>query len=160
MTIQNRMPINNEQFVSQQFRYWAITIFPKCQWCNLKLTRRTSTTDHIKPKWAGGTDDLDNLCLSCRDCNERKGSKENLTPRYGPKNWANIKKEFGYSLDKPQDKENYSLAGTFAVWANNKKIFVGSYVDCYWNMEELKEIWEDVEIKFINPTYPQQRRKL
>nr|WP_241738724.1 RNA-guided endonuclease IscB [Anoxybacillus flavithermus] len=31
--------------------------------------------EHIIPKSRGGTDRIDNLCLACRDCNQRKGSQ-------------------------------------------------------------------------------------
>ncbi|MBE2925129.1 HNH endonuclease, partial [Anoxybacillus flavithermus] len=31
--------------------------------------------EHIIPKSRGGTDRVDNLCLACHDCNQRKGSK-------------------------------------------------------------------------------------
>jgi 5-methylcytosine-specific restriction endonuclease McrA len=30
------------------------------------------TADHEIPRWAGGTDDLDNLAVLCRECNGRK----------------------------------------------------------------------------------------
>lgn len=30
------------------------------------------TIDHIRPKSLGGSDDLDNLALACRRCNERR----------------------------------------------------------------------------------------
>ena len=32
------------------------------------------TVDHIKPRSLGGTDELDNLQILCRQCNSRKGS--------------------------------------------------------------------------------------
>ncbi len=34
------------------------------------------TVDHKIPKAKGGSDDLDNLLLSCTKCNQRKGKKD------------------------------------------------------------------------------------
>lgn len=47
------------------------TIFPSA----LPDTRayRTATIDHKVPTAKGGTNDRKNLCLSCHDCNTRKG---------------------------------------------------------------------------------------
>jgi 5-methylcytosine-specific restriction endonuclease McrA len=45
----------------------------KCCYCgkeNVPLE-----VEHIIPKSRGGTDRVDNLCLACHDCNQRKGSK-------------------------------------------------------------------------------------
>ena len=33
------------------------------------------TIDHVVPQSAGGTDDLENLALACRNCNERRGNR-------------------------------------------------------------------------------------
>ena len=52
-----------------------------CQYCGLDASRDFDTwyyanlsIDHIKPKKHGGTDDPDNLTLSCHMCNLVKGS--------------------------------------------------------------------------------------
>lgn len=47
-----------------------------CEYCRLMQTDNTSPfhVDHILPIKHRGTDDMDNLCLSCFQCNSFKGS--------------------------------------------------------------------------------------
>ena len=33
------------------------------------------TIDHVQPQSAGGSDEVDNLALACRNCNERRGNR-------------------------------------------------------------------------------------
>jgi 5-methylcytosine-specific restriction endonuclease McrA len=37
-----------------------------------RLSANRFTVDHIIPKSLGGTDDINNLALACRRCNERR----------------------------------------------------------------------------------------
>lgn len=46
---------------------------PFCVYCGWGLTEEDATLDHIQPRSKGGTDALENLVLSCRLCNKRKG---------------------------------------------------------------------------------------
>lgn len=62
----------------------------KCCYCgkeNVPLE-----VEHIIPKSRGGTDRIDNLCLACRDCNQRKGNQ--------------TAEEFGYPHIQEQVKES------------------------------------------------------
>ena len=45
-----------------------------CEYCRYpeEFNSGRFAVDHIYPRAKGGTDDLDNLALSCRNCNERK----------------------------------------------------------------------------------------
>lgn len=43
----------------------------KCAYCGIDLVKGWNV-DHIKPRVYGGTDDLDNLNPSCKDCNNYK----------------------------------------------------------------------------------------
>ncbi|WP_013321013.1 HNH endonuclease [Gloeothece verrucosa] len=45
----------------------------RCEYCHYLEFLSTSplTIDHILPKSIGGTDDINNLALACRRCNER-----------------------------------------------------------------------------------------
>lgn len=47
-----------------------------CEYCRLRQTDETSpfTIDHIIPVKHHGTDDLENLCWACYQCNSFKGS--------------------------------------------------------------------------------------
>lgn len=45
-----------------------------CEYCHSpeKLSASRFTVDHLIPQSLGGTDDLENLALACRRCNERR----------------------------------------------------------------------------------------
>ena len=45
-----------------------------CEYCHSseRLSASRFTIDHITPRSLGGTDDLENLALACRRCNERR----------------------------------------------------------------------------------------
>ncbi|WP_224411817.1 HNH endonuclease [Oscillatoria salina] len=46
----------------------------RCEYCHYPelLSSAPLSVDHIQPKSFGGSDDLDNLALACRRCNERR----------------------------------------------------------------------------------------
>ena len=51
---------------------------PYCYWCKQKgaktfLTLENSTADHVIPLHRGGLDNMNNLVLSCEDCNLERG---------------------------------------------------------------------------------------
>jgi 5-methylcytosine-specific restriction endonuclease McrA len=45
-----------------------------CEYCHSleRLSANRFTVDHVIPKSLGGTDEIDNLALACRRCNERR----------------------------------------------------------------------------------------
>lgn len=45
-----------------------------CPYC-LKPIQGRPHVDHMIPRSRGGTDHIDNLCVTCRKCNESKGAK-------------------------------------------------------------------------------------
>lgn len=51
-----------------------------CVYCKVETNAsrgaRGCTVDHIVPVSKGGRDELDNLVISCRSCNSRKGVRE------------------------------------------------------------------------------------
>ena len=77
----------------------------KCCYCgkeNVPLE-----VEHIIPKSRGGTDRIDNLCLACRDCNQRKGNQ--------------TAEEFGYPHIQEQVKE--SLKDASVINATRWKVY-------------------------------------
>jgi 5-methylcytosine-specific restriction endonuclease McrA len=48
-----------------------------CQYSGVKLTHKTASVDHIKPRRHGGKDTWDNMVLCHRDINSKKGDKFN-----------------------------------------------------------------------------------
>lgn len=53
-----------------------LAVFERDGWeCRRCRTRKNLTVDHIKPRSAGGTHDLENLQTLCQDCNQRKADR-------------------------------------------------------------------------------------
>jgi len=89
----------------------------KCCYC--EKTDVPLEVEHIIPKSRGGTDRIDNLCLACRDCNQRKGNQ--------------TAEEFGYPHIQKQVKK--SLKDASAINATRWKVYgvlkqVGLDVEC------------------------------
>ena len=63
----------------RQHKVKLLKIFKGCAYCgqkfNTKDKHRSFSIDHIKPKTAGGTDDLNNLVAACFRCNGKKGGR-------------------------------------------------------------------------------------
>lgn len=58
----------------------------RCEYCHLpaQFAYHTHEIDHIYAEKHGGTTQIDNLCLSCADCNRHKGSNLcSLDPQTG-----------------------------------------------------------------------------
>lgn len=71
----------------------------KCQYCGLDASKdfdmwwkANLNIDHIKPKKHGGTNDPNNLVVSCRACNSYKGSKD-CNSLEEARNIVNVKRE-------------------------------------------------------------------
>lgn len=45
-----------------------------CKYCLCRLSYRTVTRDHVKPRSAGGGDNRNNVVAACAPCNRAKGS--------------------------------------------------------------------------------------
>ena len=71
-----------------------------CEYCHSseRLSANRFTVDHLIPRSLGGSDDLDNLALACRRCNERRYNfiagldpeTEEIVPLFHPRkhNWV------------------------------------------------------------------------
>ena len=71
-----------------------------CEYCHSseRLSANRFTVDHLIPRSLGGSDDLDNLALACRRCNERRYNfiagldpeTEEIVPLFHPRrhSWA------------------------------------------------------------------------
>ncbi len=84
------MPISDE--LKQAIRERAKRV---CEYCHSpeRLSANRFTVDHVIPKSLGGSDDLDNLALACRLCNER---------RYNfVAGWEQAQRERTQTLDSP-----------------------------------------------------------
>jgi hypothetical protein len=63
------MPINDEvkQAIQERAKY-------VCEYCHSseRLSANRFTVEHVIPKSLGGSDEINNLALACRRCNERR----------------------------------------------------------------------------------------
>ena len=61
----------------------------RCEYCHYPklLSSAPLSIDHIQPQSLGGSDDLDNLALACRRCNERR---YNFTTGIDPETKAEV----------------------------------------------------------------------
>jgi hypothetical protein len=53
---------------------WKFGSSPRCHYCDLPLTLKTSTKDHLVPLCRGGSNLIDNLVPACLACNQAKGT--------------------------------------------------------------------------------------
>lgn len=71
-----------------------------CEYCHSseRLSANRFTIDHLIPRSIGGSDELDNLALACRRCNERRYNfitgldpeTQEIVPLFNPRqqNWS------------------------------------------------------------------------
>jgi 5-methylcytosine-specific restriction endonuclease McrA len=67
----------------------------QCQYCGCRPGARHLNVDHVRPRSRGGTDCWENLVISCRGCNLKKGQR---TP------W-----EAGMKLIRPPQRPRWSM---------------------------------------------------
>lgn len=89
------MPINNE--IRETIRERAKYV---CEYCHSseRLSANRFTIDHVIPRSLGGSDEIDNLALACRRCNERRYNfvasidpqTQEIVPIFNPRqqNWG------------------------------------------------------------------------
>jgi 5-methylcytosine-specific restriction endonuclease McrA len=68
----------------------------QCQYCARRPSHRDLNVDHVVPRSRGGEDSWDNLVVSCRSCNLRKGRRTPI--------------EAGMALLKPPARPRWSTA--------------------------------------------------
>lgn len=47
----------------------------RCYYCQQPVEKGGATIDHVQPKSRGGSDEIQNLVLSCKPCNAAKGNQ-------------------------------------------------------------------------------------
>lgn len=55
-----------------------------CQYCEVEVSRKTATLDHVLPTSYGGKTTWENCTTACADCNARKGNNKKITPKVKP----------------------------------------------------------------------------
>jgi 5-methylcytosine-specific restriction endonuclease McrA len=83
-----------------------------CQYCEIVVTRKNATLDHVLPMSHGGKTTWDNCTTACTNCNARKGNNKKIKPKMVPSKPTyfqlidNIKR---MKADTPHPSWNYYL---------------------------------------------------
>ncbi|MGB7443175.1 MAG: HNH endonuclease [Coleofasciculaceae cyanobacterium] len=96
------------QFVRKRANY-------RCEYCHSreKICTTRFTLDHVIPKSLGGSDEVDNLALACRRCNERR---YNFLAGFDPETQAIV------PLFNPR-QQNWSA---HFMWSADSRIIIGT----------------------------------
>ena len=108
----------------------------KCAYCGKKDV--PLEIEHIVPKSRGGTDRIDNLCISCHECNEAKGNKTAA--------------EFGYPKLQKQAKEPLKAA----TFMNVVRWKIVNHFKCLWTYGYITKYWRikaELEKSHINDAF-------
>lgn len=117
----------------------------RCGYCLLpqELVSNKLEIEHIVPRGKGGTDDKENLCLACRECNSHKAVKTHgfdslmakQTKLFNPRK-QNWKRHFEFSEDKTEiiGKTVCGRATVSALQMNNK---LQTTARKYWKLTDI-----------------------
>lgn len=118
----------------------------KCFYCGKKPSDEgvVLEVDHVLPVYEGGTNDIENLVTSCKDCNRGKGKT-----KLNDKNYSSLKKAEHDSVDDKID-----LMKEFVKSRMNKSREIDPACD-YINhtMNRWKHVREDKKERFILEDY-------
>lgn len=67
--------IKNSKPIDWEDLYNLYNNTPSCNYCHISLKREDIVFDHKTPLCKGGSHTIDNIVVSCHDCNQLKGSK-------------------------------------------------------------------------------------
>jgi len=56
-----------------------------CQYCAKKISHKSLTIDHIKPKAYGGKNEWENVVAACKPCNSNKKDDKSIVPKRKPR---------------------------------------------------------------------------
>ncbi len=117
--------------MERPWRRWKRNLFKTrvtipCFYCNVTLSQKEASVDHIIPKSKGGSNDPSNYLISCRKCNSDRGSLDiniwvdkiinseyniNMNKTVvGRVSWWNDSKGFGYIVAELDGREEKFFA--------------------------------------------------
>ena len=67
--------VGNPKAITRWDRAWRNKKMARCFWCNGKFPTRKCQADHIHALTKGGAHSIENLCISCADCNRKKNAQ-------------------------------------------------------------------------------------
>ena len=70
-----RATVGDTEVILAWEKSWRSKKLVTCYWCSKKISGKTAQSDHINALTKGGTHSVENLCISCSTCNQRKNAK-------------------------------------------------------------------------------------
>jgi 5-methylcytosine-specific restriction endonuclease McrA len=67
--------IGNQELIRNWIKGWKSKHLVRCFWCLCSTPTKDCHSDHITPLKKGGAHSIENLCISCGDCNRKKHDK-------------------------------------------------------------------------------------
>jgi hypothetical protein len=130
-----------------------------CRFCGRRASETELEVDHLTPRSRGGSDDLDNLVTTCRNCNRGKSDRTVVLP--APNTWTSLVGKFFHTFDQDDWKvagQGVVLSevtpGTFVVqtfeWITGHPAFYGiqlatlaEMIATKWSFYENHELMQD-----------------
>ena len=67
--------IGDTKAITAWLKSWRCQLVVRCFWCQREVSAQECHQDHVMPLAKGGAHSLENLVISCADCNTRKKDK-------------------------------------------------------------------------------------
>jgi hypothetical protein len=64
--------IGDPKTIAKWEKSWRFKKSAICYWCSERVSTKTCHMDHINPLSRGGSHSIENLCISCQPCNNKK----------------------------------------------------------------------------------------
>ena len=68
--------IGDPKVIAEWEKGWRTAKSVTCYWCRVQVAGPLAHMDHVQPLTKGGSHAIDNLCISCQNCNHRKHAKD------------------------------------------------------------------------------------
>jgi 5-methylcytosine-specific restriction endonuclease McrA len=92
-------------------RYSKLNVFIRdnfrCAYCNIEVTTKTATIDHVLPLSHGGNTTFENTVCACSVCNSSKGNNKKIIPKIKPSKpsyfqLSEQRKKMGWKVAHPE----------------------------------------------------------
>lgn len=122
----------------------------KCPTCNVKLTKKNCTKEHIHPLVLGGTESDDNITPMCQDCNQARNSV--MTKFLGTTSHNELRSNW---------PSNQAEIYKFAIWCYISLTESAYQIPDFTDLDEMFVKTREIDInRFIKDRNPQHKSKL
>jgi 5-methylcytosine-specific restriction endonuclease McrA len=68
--------IGDPKTIAKWEKSWRTKKFAVCYWCSARVSTKKCHMDHINPIGKNGEHSIENLCISCQPCNNKKWASD------------------------------------------------------------------------------------